>query len=181
MFSKCIRHRLGRCLFVGQVMFSHHSDQMSQRSKVSWSWILLHCNQRHLTSEFIYLGEYFRFQRILFKSLKDCSLKVFSKCHCLCLCLCICLCICLCRCVFVGQVMFLHDPHQFCKVLIWSGRLEGFESNTRTKQWRLTSDQGRPRAARAAKNGRIATCGNFSSLRFLNISKVSWSWDTSLE
>ena len=56
------------------------------------------------------------------KSLKDCSLKVFSKCHCLCLCLCICLC----RCVFVGQVMFLHDPHQFCKVLIWSGRLKVF-------------------------------------------------------
>ena len=43
VFSKCICHChclciclcLRRCLFVGQVMFSHHSDQMSQRSKVS--------------------------------------------------------------------------------------------------------------------------------------------------
>ena len=39
--SKCICHChclclcLCGCLFVGQVMFSHHSDQMSQRSKVS--------------------------------------------------------------------------------------------------------------------------------------------------
>ena len=41
VFFKCICHCLciclclRRCLFVGQVMFSHHSDQMSQRSKVS--------------------------------------------------------------------------------------------------------------------------------------------------
>ena len=41
MFSKCICHRhciclrLCCCLFVGQVMFSHSSDQMSQRPKVS--------------------------------------------------------------------------------------------------------------------------------------------------
>ena len=28
------------CLSVGQVMFSHHSDQMSQRSQVSW---VTHC------------------------------------------------------------------------------------------------------------------------------------------
>ena len=43
VFSKCICHGhcrclclcLCRCLFVGQVMFPHHSDQMSQRSKVS--------------------------------------------------------------------------------------------------------------------------------------------------
>ena len=40
-FSKCICHRhciclhLCCCLFVGQVMFSHRSDQMSQRPKVS--------------------------------------------------------------------------------------------------------------------------------------------------
>ena len=39
------------------------------------------------------------------KSLKDCSLKLFSKCNCHCHCLC--LCICLYPCVFVGQVMFL--------------------------------------------------------------------------
>ena len=51
------------------------------------------------------------------KSLKDCFSKVFSKCNCLCLC------ICLCHCLFVGQVMFLHDPPQFCKILVWSGRL----------------------------------------------------------
>ena len=61
------------------------------------------------------------------KSLKDRSLKVFSKCHCHCLCLCICLCICLCCCVFVGLVMLLHDQHQFCKISVWSGRPEGFE------------------------------------------------------
>ena len=41
VFSKCICHRhciclrLCCCLFVGQVMFSHRSDQMSQRPKVS--------------------------------------------------------------------------------------------------------------------------------------------------
>ena len=35
------------------------------------------------------------------KSFKDRSLKVFSKCLCLCLCLCL----------FVGHVMFSHDPH----------------------------------------------------------------------
>ena len=36
MFSKCICHShcLSHCFFVGQVMFSHHSDQMSQRSQV---------------------------------------------------------------------------------------------------------------------------------------------------
>ena len=33
VFSKCICH--SRYLFVGQVMFSHQSDQMPQRSKVS--------------------------------------------------------------------------------------------------------------------------------------------------
>ena len=26
--------------------------------------------------------------------------------------------------------MFSHDPHQFCNVLVWSGRPKGFESNT---------------------------------------------------
>ena len=64
------------------------------------------------------------------KSIKYRSLKVFSKCNCLCHCLCLCICLCLCRCLFVGQVMFSHDPHQFCKVGVWSGRPEGFESNT---------------------------------------------------
>ena len=34
-----------------------------------------------------------------------------------------CLCICLWHCLFVGQVMFSHNPHQFCKVSVWSGRL----------------------------------------------------------
>ena len=58
------------------------------------------------------------------KSLKDCSLKVFSKC------ICHCLCICLRRCLFVGQVMFSYDPNQFCRVSDWSGRPEGFESTT---------------------------------------------------
>ena len=39
---------------------------------------------------------------------------------------------CHCRCIFlfVGQVMFSHDLHQFCEVGVCPGRLEGFESNT---------------------------------------------------
>ena len=49
---------------------------------------------------------------------------------------------------FVDHIMFSHDPHQFCEVSVWSGRPEGFESNTANMQ---NSDQGRPRAARAAK------------------------------
>ena len=53
-----------------------------------------------------------------------------------------------CRCLFVGQVMFSHDPHQFCKVSVWSVRPEGFESNTMGES---VNNQGRPRAARAAK------------------------------
>ena len=28
----------------------------------------------------------------------------------------------------VDHIMFSHDPHQFCEVSVWSGRLEGFES-----------------------------------------------------
>ena len=50
VLSKCIYHCLclciclRRCLFVGQLMFSHHFDQISQRSKVSkialWSYSL---------------------------------------------------------------------------------------------------------------------------------------------
>ena len=45
--------------------------------------------------------------------------------------------ICLCCLYFVGQVMFSHDPHQFCEVSVWSGRPEGFESNTvgQNSQW----------------------------------------------
>ena len=37
VFSKCICHRhcLSHCFFVGQVMFSRHSDHVSERSKVS--------------------------------------------------------------------------------------------------------------------------------------------------
>ena len=39
VFSKCFCHctclRLCCCLFVGQVMYSHRSDQMSQRPKIS--------------------------------------------------------------------------------------------------------------------------------------------------
>ena len=34
VFSQFIGHRHCLCLFVGQVMFSHHSDQMSQRPQV---------------------------------------------------------------------------------------------------------------------------------------------------
>ena len=49
-------------------------------------------------------------------SLKDWSLKVFSKCLChwLCLCHCHCHChyLCGCHCLFVGQFMFYHHSHQ---------------------------------------------------------------------
>ena len=41
MLSKCICHC--HCLFVGQVMTPHHSDQMSQRSQVS-GIALLRCS-----------------------------------------------------------------------------------------------------------------------------------------
>ena len=74
------------------------------------------------------------------KSLKDCSLKVSSKC----VCYCNRHCLCLCRCLFVGQVMFSHDPDQFCEVLDWSGRPEGFDYRTVNMQ---NSDEGRPRVA----------------------------------
>ena len=37
VFCICLR----RCLFVGQIMFSHHSDQMSQRSKVSNVFVIV--------------------------------------------------------------------------------------------------------------------------------------------
>ena len=48
--------------------------------------------------------------------------------------------------------MFLHDPYQFCKVLVWSGRPEGFDFNTISELVsKSVSYQGRPRAARAAK------------------------------
>ena len=95
------------------------------------------------------------------KSLKHCSLKVFSRCNCHCHCHCLCLCICLCRCVFVGQVIFLHDPHQFCKISVWSERPEGFESITANMH---NNDKGRHGAVRAAKN---------DARRFLNF---LWFW-----
>ena len=63
-----------------------------------------------------------------FKGLQNSPFRVLSKC------ICHCLCICLRGCLFVGQVMFSHDPHQFCKVSVWSVRPEGFESNTANMQ-----------------------------------------------
>ena len=49
--------------------------------------------------------------------------------------------------------LHVHYPYQFCEVLVWSGRLEGFESITVNMQkCRTVNDQGRPRAARAANN-----------------------------
>ena len=48
--------------------------------------------------------------------------------------------------------MFSHHPHQFSEVSIWSGRPEGFESNTVNMQnSQYVNIQGRPRASRAAK------------------------------
>ena len=58
-----------------------------------------------------------------------------------------CLCICLWHCLFVGQVMFSHNPHQFCKVSVWSGRPEGFESNT-ISEWVTKVGLELPRAAK---------------------------------
>ena len=66
-------------------------------------------------------------------SLKDCSWRVFSKCHCHCLCLCNCLCHCLgishclCHyhCLIIGQVMSLYHSDQMslrsqiCRVALW--------------------------------------------------------------
>ena len=34
---------------------------------------------------------------------------------------------------FFGHVMFSYDSNQFCRVSVWSGRPEGFESNTITQ------------------------------------------------
>ena len=53
-------------------------------------------------------------------SLKDRSLNVFFKC----------ICHCLCHRLSVGQVMFSHDPHHLCEVLVWYARLEGSEFRT---------------------------------------------------
>ena len=53
---------------------------------------------------------------------------------------------------FFGQVMFSYDPHRFCEGSVWSGRPEGFESNTVNMQnSQYVNIQGRLRAARAAK------------------------------
>ena len=139
VFSKCIYHCLchclclchrhclclciclRRCLFGGQVMFSHKSDQMSQRSKVFWR-----CSLNVFIIVFVIIFVFvfvFAFIAVLLlsfcwsgqvfpsiwsnvskaKSLKDCSLKVFSKC--ICHCHCLCHCFSLCRCLF-GQVLF---------------------------------------------------------------------------
>ena len=84
------------------------------------------------------------------------SLKVFSKCICHCHCHCHCLCICLRCCLFVGQVIFSYDSNQFCRVSVWSGRPECFESITMSES---AINQGRPRAARAAKKGRKTNLG----------------------
>ena len=59
-----------------------------------------------------------------------------------------------------GQVMFSHDPHRFCEVSVWSGRLEGFESNTVN---RTVNNQGRHRVVSftnplAAYQVRRGTC-----------------------
>ena len=80
--------------FFGQVIFSHHSDKMSQWSRVS---------------------------KI---ALSKCSLNVFV----------IVFFIVFVVFLFVDQVMFSHDPHQFCEVSVWCGRPEGFESNTANMQ-----------------------------------------------
>ena len=106
--SKCICHChclcLCLCLFVGQVMFSHHSDEMSQRSKVS-EIALWRCS----------LNVFIIFIAIVFVSV---FVFVFLF-------------------VFVFVVVFLlvrscflMTPIRFARLWVWSGRLEGFESNT---------------------------------------------------
>ena len=50
------------------------------------------------------------------------------------------------------------NPHQFCKVLVWSGRLEGFKSRTANMSkpsinvTKVLPWQGRPRAVGEAED-----------------------------
>ena len=127
MFSICHRHCLSRCFFVGQVMFSHHPDQMSQRSKVSkialWRcslnvFVIVIVFSSSLSLSFTWSDHVFVTLSITCLKGQDRSVKVFSKCLCICICiclchsLCLCLCNCLCRCLSVGQVMFSHHYYQ---------------------------------------------------------------------
>ena len=103
MFSKCICHShcLSHCFFVGQVMFSHHSDQMSQRSKVSkiafWS-----CSPNVFVIVIVFV--------IVFLLVRSCFLTTLIKClkgqksqrsiiEGVCLSLCFWFCLCLWRCL----------------------------------------------------------------------------------
>ena len=115
LYCQKISQLLNDChlFFVSEVMFSHHSKQMSQRSQ---------------------------FSKV--KSLKDCSLKVFS------------LCICHCRCIFVDQDMFPQHSDQmgpgvtlYYSVVLWNvwlfsgvrptkGRTD-VVTYCRTKKWQI--------------------------------------------
>ena len=57
---------------------------------------------------------------------------------------------------FVLEGSDWNDPNQFCRVSVWSGRLECFETITMSE---LVINQGRPRAARVAKKGRKTNLG----------------------
>ena len=57
------------------------------------------------------------------------------------------------NCEIWSKLWNLINKHQFCKVSVWSGRLEGLEFITMTiTAIESVSDQGRHRAARATKN-----------------------------
>ena len=132
---KCIS--LGYCLFVGQVMFSHHSDQMSLSlylpicSTDIFSLLARILHVLHAPSAWFLLGDVrsrtAQFTGLVFSmiamlwcsqlwemskisELWDCHLKVFSKC--------------ICHCFFLGQVMFSHHFEQTTV----SGQLKTIES-----------------------------------------------------
>ena len=108
----CLCICICRCPFVGQVMFSHHSDEMSQRSKVS-EIALWRCSL-NLFVIFIVFVFVFVFV-VVFLLVRSC---------------------------------FLMTPIRSAR----SGRLWIQHSQyARTVSDKWVSDQGRPRAARAAK------------------------------
>ena len=76
-------------------MFSHHSDEMSQRSKVS-EIALLRCSLNVFVIVFVFVFVFV----VVFLLVRSC---------------------------------FLVTPIRFARLGVWSGKLEGFESNTMTQ------------------------------------------------
>ena len=101
-------------------MFSHHSDEMFQRSKVS-KIALWRCFVNVLV---IFIVIFFVFVFVVvFLLVRSC---------------------------------FLMTPIRFARLGVWSGRLWIQHNDINVSKW--VSDQGRPRAARVAKNSHFACC-----------------------